>query len=622
MWKLFGMCVSLTALGSQIQFEQPRKAVEGEQFMREHEGKGECWSSSFLLVDRSCKGMGVEDKQKLALSFTRCHLSGLGRANYLPRGCVDDNVPLSDCTRDMSGDLFSLYTQFYVHTDNLCFYIQSAAWQTQAEKTISELTDSSKMAASRVSALLVKQEQSLVNEAQILIHENRILETVIRSKEQLGATTNLLQQSITRLGSELDSQSRKLELANGALERVVGGQTRMLVALRDSSLGSWAWYSGAFLSIVVLSQLLHNVVTFSISVFLNRHIAELWSERLAEIKYDLRKRCFVLLVVCFAAEEALCYLLPVLPSLLLYTLSAFFYIVSFLARVASFVCASLGYNEVLFANGTAVEQVWSTVATDCAPLVQLAIRNWAASWRYTLLPLLVTVCVAQSAWYHLTWPTCRELSCTNPARKSKIVTIGSRAGPTTAYTSSSSTQGIDKSRSSPQGSTAPPTGAIGQAEQVMAIQHSNGTRGGTAQQKRCASNHELPGGSVVTECSPRRDGLHTESNDGLLLGSMQTHLDLYAEQLHRTLHEWKQAQLQQAPDGRVPPARNKKPQITSLTSASETKPQQPAASTSSTHSNPRKRKRPAGPAVAKVKATLKPKATETTTKGRRSRRRR
>jgi hypothetical protein len=431
----------------------------------------------------------------------------------------------------MSGDVFSVYTQFYIHTDNLCYYVQSAAWQETAEKTISELTGSSQKAAERITTLLGKQDQSLVNEAQILHHEQSILKTILRSKEELGETTSLVHRSIARLGGELDSQSKKLEDANVALERVVGGQTRMLAALRDSSAGSWLFYTGAFLVVVVLSQLLHYVANLGTTLLVNTTTAESRMTQYAELKYELRRRIFLLLLVSFALEEAICYLLPALPQLILSALSASFCVLDILLQAVSFACTQLGYGEWM-QGASSVDLSWVVTpkamgagSAEQAHLVQVAMRHWAASLRYRILPLLLAACVVQivyEAWCARHASRDSGWASASPNLRIRDVALASEDHRSLASED-------HRWNKAPRGeaSTDPGEAAITKTA-PLAIEQA-ATNGTSVH----AVNRRVAGDTARTESK------HTA--EAVLLESMQVQLSRYSEEL-RCLREWKQTQ--------------------------------------------------------------------------------
>lgn len=60
----------------------------------------------------------------------------LGRK--LPDYSVNTDFKLYS-TRYLKGDAFNAYTAFFIHVDNLCFYLQNEIWCESTDKTINEL---------------------------------------------------------------------------------------------------------------------------------------------------------------------------------------------------------------------------------------------------------------------------------------------------------------------------------------------------------------------------------------------------------------------------------------------------------------------------------------------------
>eukprot|EP00948_MAST-09A_sp_MAST-9A-sp1_P003366 g3366.t1 len=92
--------------------------------------KGDCGS---LRTDQEMKG-------HVALKFTRCYLK-LNRRS-IHEACLADatkEVDVSSCTSQLTGHDFTIYTMFYTHIDNICFYLYSEIWQESVSETTNTL---------------------------------------------------------------------------------------------------------------------------------------------------------------------------------------------------------------------------------------------------------------------------------------------------------------------------------------------------------------------------------------------------------------------------------------------------------------------------------------------------
>lgn len=67
----------------------------------------------------------------------------------IPDFSDDDNLE-EYAKKNLQGDAFNSYTAFFIHVDNLCFYLQNKEWQSHAELTINRLYDTSKIMSTQM----------------------------------------------------------------------------------------------------------------------------------------------------------------------------------------------------------------------------------------------------------------------------------------------------------------------------------------------------------------------------------------------------------------------------------------------------------------------------------------
>ena len=89
----------------------------------------------------------------------------------------------------MSTEVFSAYTEFFTHTQSICFYLQAGEWQSKTEDTIDRLTDSSAAVVDRLESaeeiqleLLHKQNDSIHIQQQLLDGGAELQQTLEESK--------------------------------------------------------------------------------------------------------------------------------------------------------------------------------------------------------------------------------------------------------------------------------------------------------------------------------------------------------------------------------------------------------------------------------------------------------
>ena len=82
--------------------------------------------------------MEMEGEEKLQFSWNvlLCYYEDTGR--QVPQ-CLSSSI--RECTRQLSSYDFDIFTQFFNHGDNFCFYRESKEWQAKTELSIHRLED-------------------------------------------------------------------------------------------------------------------------------------------------------------------------------------------------------------------------------------------------------------------------------------------------------------------------------------------------------------------------------------------------------------------------------------------------------------------------------------------------
>lgn len=175
-----------------IAIDEERKAL-GESKLRELERHSEngspCWKAAVSQLHASCKELTDLQQSRLAVAFANCHLAKSGRQTYH----CDDTMTIEECTRDMNTVAFQTYTEFFTHTGHICYFLQSQLWQERTENVISRLSDSSHEALDKLEESLeyhrvldVKQSVALNNQEKILDQDQKIAESLHRTREDMG----------------------------------------------------------------------------------------------------------------------------------------------------------------------------------------------------------------------------------------------------------------------------------------------------------------------------------------------------------------------------------------------------------------------------------------------------
>lgn len=159
---------------------------------------GQCWTRALSLLEDGCRNLTEDVQQRLAVEFSHCFLLKSGRQT---KRC-DISESATVCTQRMQEEEFNVYTEFFVHTQNICFYLQASLWQEQTEETIARLADNSANVARQLensselqSELLKQQNISLVNQGKLINSGEELQRTLEESKINVQAMMINLQKS-------------------------------------------------------------------------------------------------------------------------------------------------------------------------------------------------------------------------------------------------------------------------------------------------------------------------------------------------------------------------------------------------------------------------------------------
>ncbi|KAL3975024.1 hypothetical protein ACER0C_023650 [Sarotherodon galilaeus] len=165
---------------------------------------GECWARALEYLDASCRDLTSESQSLIALRFTHCHLSSSGRD--FP--ACPEGSEVSRCTAGMDTVAFNSYTEFFTHTHSMCHFLQSEAWQRQAENTIYRLTESSAGVAEQLQSTRLMAEDLIEAQSAALQAQKAILS----NGEELRVTLRDSTQGLRSVFSELSSASREQQV--------------------------------------------------------------------------------------------------------------------------------------------------------------------------------------------------------------------------------------------------------------------------------------------------------------------------------------------------------------------------------------------------------------------------
>ena len=140
-----------------------------------------CWTNALLSLESGCRHLTDDTQHRLALAFSNCFLKKTGRTVYECPGT--DTV--ESCTGEMSPEAYNVYTEFFTHTQNICYFLQAQSWQEETDDTIDRLAENSAHVARQIedsselqSQVILKQNESIKNQ-EILLHRGNELKKTL-----------------------------------------------------------------------------------------------------------------------------------------------------------------------------------------------------------------------------------------------------------------------------------------------------------------------------------------------------------------------------------------------------------------------------------------------------------
>lgn len=181
---------------------------------------GQCWERVIIDLESSCMKLNENRQSWLAIAFTNCFLKASG-TELTSSSCKkaidfarnDFEIPSSslefltkDCVKTLiDSNLFNTYTLFFVHTQSICFYLQSERWQKNTENLVNSLVRDAKIVSNDLNSavLQINQLESLQNsslEVQKSINEelNQAKINLDKFQQQTKAQQDLVEKIINQ----------------------------------------------------------------------------------------------------------------------------------------------------------------------------------------------------------------------------------------------------------------------------------------------------------------------------------------------------------------------------------------------------------------------------------------
>ncbi|KAF2892630.1 hypothetical protein ILUMI_13544, partial [Ignelater luminosus] len=166
---------------------------------------GSCWKNAVEHVEEGCRTLSEDTQSDIALHITNCFLEMSGHETY---NCELDKKPniRGSCIASMSDRAFNVYTEFYTHTQNICWFLRGQVWhETIAENTL-RVGKQLESSAKNQEEILKSQKESLVLQGKLLKYGKnleKIMEEFYISTQQHNEILLLMSKSLGNLQSWL-----------------------------------------------------------------------------------------------------------------------------------------------------------------------------------------------------------------------------------------------------------------------------------------------------------------------------------------------------------------------------------------------------------------------------------
>lgn len=218
-------CNSLSAIDPPLLRTSVEISDEGRRKLLEMQSQmpmyGECWKTALNNLERGCKSLTDEKQSRMSLAFTNCFLEAAGLDGYK----CDVNTDLKQCLRNIDQRAFIAYTEFFTHTQSICFHLQSQVWHEETSDMIGRLTISSVKVIRQLNDASTKQEEMFVVQNQAIDNQKNLLDHGAKLNGYLEHSKALAQEMFDEFK---DTTNEQRMLITDVFERVSKLQSFML----------------------------------------------------------------------------------------------------------------------------------------------------------------------------------------------------------------------------------------------------------------------------------------------------------------------------------------------------------------------------------------------------------
>jgi len=174
---------SVEALGQNNELQVAEGRAQYEMVSRESSRPkyGTCWTHALKDLETGCKNLDDEVQSRLALNFANCFLAKSGQ-NTFP--CQPD-TPIEACLQEVDNNAFTAYSNFFTHTQNMCYFLQTQVWQEDTEATINSLASNSAKVSESLAESHQLQRQLVSRQEESLEYHKELANGIVGAKSNV-----------------------------------------------------------------------------------------------------------------------------------------------------------------------------------------------------------------------------------------------------------------------------------------------------------------------------------------------------------------------------------------------------------------------------------------------------
>ena len=167
-----------------------------------------CWMEAVTELRSKCSQMTDIERSILAMKFANCHFKKSGLTTY---DCTDEKTFLdcTSCMKTVDSSSFLVYTEFFTHVTDICFYLQSEAWRQKTVHIVSQLSQATENTISKLDQSLNIQDTVLDLQNKSLINQQIIVESAQHAKYILDSLNITLKIVFDETKQQIEGKATK-----------------------------------------------------------------------------------------------------------------------------------------------------------------------------------------------------------------------------------------------------------------------------------------------------------------------------------------------------------------------------------------------------------------------------